>query len=773
MKLYELNTPNNKTAQILTEGYQDLTETQKIYLNRWERELWPLLEEYVKLAEADLTADQIQDIFQGAEQRAMAGGNNKTIAGKVGAGVAAAAKLPVDIAKKVDAKINELGRLAQNAGPVKNADAKFEELKKKISAENSDSKIVQGIQKVSDWAKENPGKASIAVGILTTIAAFAGGPAGGAAAGLILRASKDLLQGEKLSTAVGKSVKTAAYGALAGMAIQGLTDNMVDNIATGSEAEADAMMDQFQKANFTAAVDKAVADAGFDAGVLDGAQNLQMSGNINAFNYNYNLTMTADQVAQYKALSDAAANAKVFSPEYYKAAGELHGFLSATQDQNESLTALARTIKEIPKDMLTGDQLDAAIAVLDNADAAIEKIMDVGGGAAAAAQGALATVDDNAKNKVNAKPIDPEEKKQLELSLKGGEDAPADDKVAVRGTESIDYETSYKYLLEQYIAEADPAQQELPLDNPNTAGAKLKKGLGNIASKVGGAVKGAAGKAAAGVKQAAKDIGNKVTANKLNKAWKAAGEPTDAGSISNILADAGMTNDDISALAQEKKVDLPASSSAKADGADAQADDTAQAGGTPKAGSTAQDSGGTSAKAGTDGGSNADTASTSGGKAGGATATASSGERRATKDEIAKWVRKDAGLVDPKNPALDGAIEQDRDGRNIGLVRQANGQDHIWLGQSWVDMSTGKSVSADTQGLGRPDLEELAKEIQKANVAKLVKDQLTSPGVKAKTKDAQVTKQLKSKAATAATAPSGPKAGTKYQDTSKQGATIQ
>ena len=64
------------------------------------------------------------------------------------------------------------------------------------------------------------GKASIAVGILTTVAAFAGGPMGGAAAGLILRSTKDLLQGEKLSTAVGKSVKTAAYGAPAGMVLK-------------------------------------------------------------------------------------------------------------------------------------------------------------------------------------------------------------------------------------------------------------------------------------------------------------------------------------------------------------------------------------------------------------------------------------------------------------------------------------------------------------------------------------------------------------------------
>ena len=765
MKLYELNTPNNRTAQILTEGYQTLTETQKIYLNRWERELWPLLEEYVRLAEADLTADQIQDIFKGAEERAMASGNNKTLAGKVGAGVAAAAKLPVDVAKKIDAKINELGRMAQNAGPVKNADAKFEELKKKISAENSDSKIVQGIQKVSDWAKENPGKASLAVGILTTIAAFAGGPLGGAAAGLILRSTKDLLQGEKLSTAVGKSVKTAAYGALAGLAIQGLTDNMIDNIATGSEAEADAMMDAFEKANFKAAVDGAVADAGFDAGVLDGAMNYSSSGNINNFTFNYNFTMTADQVAEYKQLLAATNSVKVFSPEYYEAAGKLHGFLSTAQQANSDLTALARTIAEIPKDALTGDQIDAAIAVLDNADKAIETLSNAGGAVGAAAQGALQTVDDSNKEMHKIKPIDPKEKEQLELDLKGGGEAKA---------ESVDYETSYKYLLEQYIAEADPAQQELPLNNPNTLGAKAKRGLGNLASKVGGAVKGAAGKAVKGVKQVAKDVGNKVTANKLNKMWKEKGEPTDAGSITDILASAGMTNDDISALAQEKKVDLPASSTApKADdGADAGAPeggDTATAPGGTDTKATAQ--GGTDTKAGADGGSNADTASTSGGQGGGATATASKGERRATKDEIAKWVKKDAGLVDPKNPALDGAIEANRDGRNIGLVRQADGVDHIWVGQTWTNMTTGAATSADTPGLGRPDLEELAKEIQKANVAKLVKDQLTSPGVKAGTKQAQVTKQMTSKAAATATA-TAPRAGTKFQDTSKQSSTI-
>ena len=101
MKLTEVTAYKSKTATILKEGYQDLTETQVIYLNRWEKELWPLVEQYVAEASAQLTPDQIQDIFKGAESVADASGNNKNVLGKAAGAVGAAAKLPVDIAKKV------------------------------------------------------------------------------------------------------------------------------------------------------------------------------------------------------------------------------------------------------------------------------------------------------------------------------------------------------------------------------------------------------------------------------------------------------------------------------------------------------------------------------------------------------------------------------------------------------------------------------------------------------------------------------------------------
>ena len=572
MKLTEVIT--SKTQTILNEGWQDLNEAQQNYLSRFELELWPLVESYAKLSEAELTSVQIQSIFKGAEETAMASGDNKTALGKAGSAVGAAAKLPVDLAKKVDAKINELGKLAQQAGPIKNADAKFEELKKKIG--DGDSKISAGVKKISDWAKANPGKASLAVGILTTIAAFAGGPLGGAAAGLILRSTKDLLQGEKLSSAVGKSVKTAAYGALAGAAFKYISSEMVDNIATAQVSELDAMEAAMKSDNFITAKADLFADLGMDVDALDGAVKMKLSGNLNGFFYNYDSVIPPDMMSQYKALEAAVDGAKSFSPEHYKAAGEFHNFMGqlVRSDSAKDLTAAWNALKEIPRDSLNMDQLRQIITSAESGDVILKNMADAGGAIAAAAQGAMQTVDDTAKDAQKAKPIDPEEKEQLELDLKGGSDATPVDKNFDKSqkmsdfgatgdkAESIDYENAFGEYL----------QDELGLDNPNTLGAKMKRGAGNLASKAAGAVKQGAGAVKRGakgtfsaVKQGAKDVGNKVTANKLNKDWKKAGEPTDSGSIVNILSGAGLTNDQISSIAGSTQAPISPDEVTKAD----------------------------------------------------------------------------------------------------------------------------------------------------------------------------------------------------------------
>ena len=723
MKITEVNQfpKSNRTASILTEGYQELTETQRVYLGRWEKELWPLLEEFKKVSEASLTADEIQAIFKGAEAQSIAGGQNKTALGKVGSVAAGIAKLPVDIAKKVDAKINELGAMAQKAGPIKNMDQKFEELKKKIEAENSDSKIVQGIKKVSDWAKENPGKASLAVGILTTVAAFAGGPMGGAAAGLIFRASKDLLQGEKLSTAVGKSVKTAAYGALAGMAFRYISDQMIDNIAAANEAEVAAMEKGFMDANYQDAVKGAYADAGMADGALEGAKKLTLQGNVNAFYYNYETVLTADQVAQYNQFKSVLGGLKTFSPEYYQEVAKMHEFLAGAQVANKELTTLAQTLSDIPKDAISVGQIDQLIAKYDEVEPLLNAIIDTTPKVAAVAQGAAAMVDDKAKEMHKSKPIDAEEKKQLELGLKGGEDNPADDRVAVRGTESVSYADAYEHLYEQYLAEAPAAtatadaQGELPLNNPNTLGAKAGRGIKGALGAVGGAIKKGASAVGGAVKSTAKELGQKITVKKLNSEWEKMGKPTDSGAIYNILSSFGMSDDNIKAVGTEANVSIDKSADAKKPetpaGATAPGDKPAT-GDTP-AGGTGDAQGGTG-----------DAPAQGGGAA-----------------------QKGATAGQAKDPKNDGPFDmQKQTGTNAGVVSG----DFEWKGAQWINNKTGKIADKATAAkLGNPKLAELAREIEKAGVGDLVKDQISAPGVKAGTPQAAVAKKVVSKAAQA------------------------
>ena len=654
MKLQEVTSYNLKSTTILNEGWQDLTESQRLYLGRWEKELWPLLEEYVKVAEATLTVDQIQDIFKGAEAQANADGDNRNLLGKAGAGAAAVAKLPVDIAKKVDAKINELGKMAQNAGPVKNMDAKFEELKKKIG--DSDSKISAGIKKVSDWAKENPGKASVAVGILTAVAAFAGGPMGGAAAGLILRSTKELLQGEKLSGAIGKSIKTAAYGAIAGWALEGIGDWL-----EGMRFDAVPYDKAPGLTSFKVGFEKSLTFPGFES-VKDLGS----------------MAIPETKVEEFTALLDTLKDATA-------ATGTTTD--PAALDAFDKLWAFGKSFdtKQFIDDMNLTNEIAQNVAASN--DAFLQNLTAANSIIAAAAQGSLQTVDGKPKDidlKVGGEPVEPE---QGELDLQGGGAKPA---------ESLDMEDRF----EQFLAEADPAQGELPLDNPNSLGAKAKRGLGNLAKGALGAVKGAAGK----VKAGAKELGSVVTAKKLNKAWTAAGEPTDSASIMNILGDAGLSNDQIATIGQTAKVDLKPGAKSDEKPAEPKADATAPASST-----------------------STDTTTSSGGS-GGSSSTSTDTTTTTSTDAPAA----DAPAGDAPKPSA--VAKGDK-------MKANDGKEYQWMGALWVDTATNKPIGiipSMKQGLPNPKLDPIIAAAKKdPEMAKAIKNQVMSKGIDAGTSGAQ------------------------------------
>lgn len=204
MKLVEMF--ESKHEILLESVCFDLNKAQRTVVEGIYNDLLPLIE-------ASLSPQQIQQIFANVEQQASAGGGNKTLLGK-----------GVDVAKKTNEIVNKIGKWLQDTAPVKAFDQKFEDLKKQVVDKlGTDSKIVTGIEKLSVFAKENPGKTAAIIGVMTALAAIAGGPAGGAIAGQVLRGSVELLKGEKLSTAIGKGAKTAAIGAglswLAGISI--------------------------------------------------------------------------------------------------------------------------------------------------------------------------------------------------------------------------------------------------------------------------------------------------------------------------------------------------------------------------------------------------------------------------------------------------------------------------------------------------------------------------------------------------------------------------
>ena len=214
---------------ILSESvWQVLNEDTRQYLNEWDQ-LGNYIKENIHVFEAELTPDQIDAVFNNAEQYAVDSGKFTSKLGKsanaaaqAGAAAVGGVKLAAGVVGKINQKLNDLGRVIQDTTPVKGIDAAFEKAKKDLYDKlgGKDSKVNQVIMKASQLAKDHPGKTKMLVGALTLAASLAAGPAGGAAAGYVLRGASDLLAGEKISTAVGKGLKTAALGYLSGKAFE-------------------------------------------------------------------------------------------------------------------------------------------------------------------------------------------------------------------------------------------------------------------------------------------------------------------------------------------------------------------------------------------------------------------------------------------------------------------------------------------------------------------------------------------------------------------------
>jgi hypothetical protein len=205
----------NKNNLVLLESFGLEQDSYNTY---WMREIHPVL------LEVALSPEQIKQLFKSIETTASEQGSNRTMAGK-------AVDKAGEITDKVkDLWFNKLGGALQQSGPVKAFDAKYEEIKNKVAAENP--KLAAALGKYKEFADANPNLQKFLLMVAASVAGAMGlAVAGGAAAGIaatglgvgagvaIVNIVDRLLKGEKASTAIGRG---ATAGIVAGLTAAGV-----------------------------------------------------------------------------------------------------------------------------------------------------------------------------------------------------------------------------------------------------------------------------------------------------------------------------------------------------------------------------------------------------------------------------------------------------------------------------------------------------------------------------------------------------------------------
>lgn len=443
--------------------FESLGVAKDPYFENWERNIHPVL------VEVALDPEKIKQLFAAAEKSVSAAGGNRTMLGK-GADALDAGK-----EKLKDFWYNKLGQALQQSAPVKMFDQKFEDLKSKIAAKNP--KLAEALSKYKQFAEQNPKLQKFLFAVTATLATTVGiSAAGGIAAGAgavalgagaataIVNVVDKLLQGEKLSTAVGRGATagivagaTAFLGAKAAEMLGGLIQGAVKAISP-----------ELHRYEFINGINGASLSA--YGKPEDVAKFRELIGQAQEY------TEIGNRFAAREAIEQLVELQKTMSsPEYLKTIGDIKDNMKMVGEIGRA----AMQTKDVLGTILTG-------------------FLSAKAGKAAADAG---------------------KKESLVLQqrpLSEGQVYLVFNKIESRGI----------------VLEAGPAVEP------------EKKGfLGNIKS----------------------NLLNKVTADKLNKAWQGAGAPTDSDELAAFLEKQGVSKEIVTQVYADMKLPAPGTAKAAAD----------------------------------------------------------------------------------------------------------------------------------------------------------------------------------------------------------------
>jgi hypothetical protein len=479
----------------------------------------------IKLREAQLTADQIQQLFAEIEKGATAGGSNRTMLGK-----------GKDAAVAVNKAWEDLKTKIQDSKPIKNVDAAFDRAVAKIEAGlgGPDNKVNQVIQKYRKFAKERPISQSLIYAALIAAAGISGAGLGGAAVLGLLKMTDKLLQGEKFSSAAYAGGKTGAlaYGAgQIGQAMRG-------GDAAGAGAPKDGETFGLTGKADNAALAKDMSDNPMLA-QRAGVSNVSAGSDLSNQILDQSLENPAGRFAARQAVADALKSGDVDSSQAKELIKQIG---SAATNPEAAEQAITQTLQNTGSSAASNAASSAALKAADVATSADPFTV--------AGQTMKASLKDTI----------------MKMSDEDGEKAYHAWRVLVDGGADIQTKMGAGQMLQQLTKKYESAVPQ---------GKKLSEGqvylvfnrvcLTNDRLLAEGVLKegpmdffkGAAAKGMDKLKTVGKNLTTKVTADKLNSAWKKAGSPMDSEEVAAILKQAGVGDDIVGKVYTDLKLPTP------------------------------------------------------------------------------------------------------------------------------------------------------------------------------------------------------------------------
>ena len=450
----------------------------------------------IKLKEAQLTPDQINNLFAQVEKESTDAGGNRTALG-----------MGKDALSAVNTAWEDLKTKVQDSKPIKNVDSTYDGVIAKIEKglggpDNAVSKVIMGYRK---FAKEYPIAQGLIYSVLIAAAGISGAGLGGAAVLGLLKMADKLLQGEKFSSAAYSGAKTGAMAYGASKIGDYVKGKMADKDAFDAMGDAQAQRRALGQPDAGGAVPADIqkglaADQAFQDRIL------------NKFppDKGYTFTSSGDSLQVID-----ANGAKVFNGDIPLKTMDMKTFADLTN--NGQMATPGISSGSISSDAMAGvsDTAKAAgkgavDASTDIASKAADVATDVATkpfGAGMSSEYLQRVVDAAGKSGVRFK-ISPEDAaKALAWKAKQG----AAESV-VRTNRPLSEGQVY-LVFNRVCTLNNNIISEGPMD----------------------AIKGFAGKAMDKARTIGTNLTTKITADKLNSAWQKAGAPTDSEELKNFL----------------------------------------------------------------------------------------------------------------------------------------------------------------------------------------------------------------------------------------------